>query len=84
MGKIYFGDDGTQKKVAQVKNEPEKHLKPQKHKKNGGQHGYHQSFDADVKNLEKRWFEHVRSCFPIFGAHLMTLSLISVPQLQFA
>lgn len=61
MGKIYFGDDGAQKKVETVKSEPEKHVKPQKHKKNGG-HNF-QSFDADVKNLDKRWFEHVRPCF---------------------
>lgn len=57
MGKIYFGEDGSQKKVEAVKHEPEKQFKPQKHKKG---HNF-QSFDADVKNLEKRWFEHVRS-----------------------
>ncbi|XP_063700800.1 CCAAT/enhancer-binding protein zeta [Culicoides brevitarsis] len=55
MGKIYFDDDGSTKKAEEQKKAPEKVFKPYKHKKNGNAF---QTFDADVKNLDKRWFEH--------------------------
>lgn len=81
MGKIYFGEDGSQKKAESVKPEPEKQFKQQKHKKNGS-HNF-QSFDTDVKNLEKRWFEHVRILSGLIEKLISEpFQSISVPKIQ--